>query len=144
MEWARRADETDKAYSAFKTYLEMDERSVKNVAVLLRVSEQHIRRWAKKYDWNKRAIAYDSAITEQVREFRVDTTKASMERKNKIAQKLETKAMLALELKDPAKVSGRSISDWLTLANQLRNESRELSESAKDDTVKIIIQRQGE
>ena len=143
--WERQKDETEKAYSAFKIYLEMEDRSIKNVAEMLRVSEQNVRRWTNKYNWSERAAAYDSSIVESTRKAKVKLIESAIKRKNNIAGKLEQKALQALENISLAKISARSIVEMLTLANVLRNEAQEIEMATEenDDVPQIIIKRAG-
>lgn len=134
--WDRQPEESEKAYSAFKIYLEMSERSIKNVAEKLLVSVQHIRKWANKYDWKGRVAAYDSANFEGLRKSNLKLKISSMERKNSTACKLEEKALKALETINLSRISARSIVEMLTLANQLRNEAAEI-ETENDDSQKV-------
>lgn len=143
--WERRDDETKKAYSAFKIYLEMENRSVKNVAEMLCVSEQNVRRWSRKYDWKSRAVAYDSSIVEETRRAKIATLKDNIIRKIDVASKLDEKALNALEKLNFNRISGHTIIEMLTLANQLLNEAKELKKQDENaEMPMIIIKRYGE
>ena len=56
-QWERLKNETDAAFSAFKIYLEMDDRSVEKVVKKLSKSASLLYRWANKFDWKNRAVA---------------------------------------------------------------------------------------
>ena len=66
--WERLENESDAAFSAFKIYLEMKERSYPKVAEKLSKSLTLVKRWAAKFDWKNRAIAWDNSILEEVRQ----------------------------------------------------------------------------
>ena len=134
--WERQEGETEKAYSAFKIYLEMPERSVQTVSKKLQKCSQLIGRWANKYDWKSRAAAYDSSIFDSVRKANINSLKVSIQRKNNIASKLEEKALTALESLNLSRISGRTIVEMLTLSNQLRNEAAEM-EQANDTSSRV-------
>lgn len=144
--WERQKGETDKAYSAFKVYLEMKDRSIKKVAEKLSVSVPNVRKWASKFDWDERIAAYDSSIVEATRKSKIKAIKNSIERKNNVAGKLEDKALSALEQISLSRISARGIVEMLTLANMLRNEAQdaELSTDENEDIPTIIIKRAGE
>ena len=141
--WERQEGETEKAYSAFKMYLEMPERNLTKLAKHLSKSRQNISNWACKYDWKSRAAAYDLSIFEDVRKANVDSLKVSIKRKNAIADKLEEKALAALENLNLSRISGRTIVEMLTLSNALRNEAAEIEKSSEPDThiTSITIKR---
>lgn len=134
--WERQEGETEKAYSAFKIYLEMPERSRGKVAKSLKKDQSLIGRWANKYDWERRAAAYDSSIFDSVRKANINSLKVSIQRKNNIASKLEEKALTALESLNLSRISGRTIVEMLTLSNQLRNEAAEI-EQANDMSSRV-------
>ena len=56
--WERLENETDAAFTAFKTYLETDDRSLQKVSTKLSKSRQLINRWATKFDWKNRPVVY--------------------------------------------------------------------------------------
>ena len=67
--WERQEGETEKAYSAFKIYLEMPERNLTKLAKHLSKTRQNISNWANKYDWESRAAqAYDTCISHRLQE----------------------------------------------------------------------------
>lgn len=144
--WERQKGETSKAYSAFKVYLEMEDRGIQKVAERLSVSPQNIRKWSGKNNWEERAAAYDSSIVEAMRKSKIAAIKDTIRHKLDLADKLEKKALLALEQINLNRISGRTIVEMLTLANQLRNEAREIElllEGLDNDAPVIVIERRG-
>ena len=65
--WERLENETDAAFSAFTTYLELEDRSLQKVSTKLSKSRQLINRWTNKFDWKNRAIAWDNSLLEELR-----------------------------------------------------------------------------
>lgn len=65
-EWNRMRDESPKAHSAFRAYLEMGEqRGVQRVATELSKSRTLISRWAQRWKWKERAKFYDDFVNDQ-------------------------------------------------------------------------------
>jgi len=58
--WDKREDESSKAYAAFWAYLKLGtERSVEEAAKTIQKSPGVLNRWARRFDWKKRAEAWD-------------------------------------------------------------------------------------
>lgn len=145
--WERQKGETDKAYAAFKIYLEIEDRSITKVAERLSVSVQNVRKWSGKNNWLDRAAAYDSSVVEATRKLKIASIKDAIRRKLDLADRLEEKALLALKEISLNRISGRTIVEMLTLANQLRNEAREIEmlfDEIKNDAPTIVIERRGD
>lgn len=62
--WERQDGETEKAFSAFKAYLEMEDRNVTSLAKRLSKSRQLLVNWKQKYNWQERCIAWDKSLQE--------------------------------------------------------------------------------
>ncbi len=63
--WLRQAGEGEKAYEAFRCFLELgDERTVAAVGRILGKHRSHIDGWRSKFNWRERATAYDNHLTE--------------------------------------------------------------------------------
>ena len=61
--WTRRKTETDPAYQAFKTYLDMGpDRSLSKLAARLNKSMQLFAGWSSKHEWVARVHAYDTYV----------------------------------------------------------------------------------
>lgn len=61
--WVRRANETNPAYGAFQTYLNLGpSRSLARVEETLGKSKQTICDWSSRHDWVERTLAYDRFI----------------------------------------------------------------------------------
>jgi hypothetical protein len=64
--WERQPSESIQAFSRFLAYrdLEPGERSHRKVASICAISETLVNRWGKRWQWTKRAIAYDMWVLE--------------------------------------------------------------------------------
>ncbi len=144
--WERQKGETEKAYSAFKVYLEMENRSIPKVAQKLTVSTGHIKKWSSKNNWLERAAAYDSSIVEETRKSRIAAIKKAINHKLNLADTLEEKALVAFKEVSINRISPRVIVEILTLANQLRDQAFELLkllDENDDNAPVIVIERRG-
>lgn len=69
--WERQPGEGDAQWAGFQAYLQMSPRSERKCAETIRKSESTVRRWAARYDWRRRATAYDNeALADCRRELR--------------------------------------------------------------------------
>lgn len=109
--WERRADESEKAYAAFKVYLESDDRVLTNVATKLTCNRSNIGRWASKYDWKNRALAYDNSLFEDARKEIQRKTVNFYLRQYRLNEKLLNKIEKALEERELDKISYKSLND---------------------------------
>ena len=66
--WERRDDESAEQYQAFSSYLRMTPRNASKCAEMAEKSASTISRWAARYDWRRRAAAYDESLLEEVRQ----------------------------------------------------------------------------
>ena len=142
MKWQRRANESDAAFSAFKTYLETDGRSLQKVSTKLSKSRQLINRWAKKYYWKDRAVAYDNSLIEEERKEKIKIRSKQLERQNEIGQLLLTKATEILENANVQRGTFYAAAQMAELGCKLINEAYDLSDGEnKDSEITINIRR---
>ena len=142
MKWQRRANESDAAFSAFKTYLETDGRSLQKVSKKLSKSRQLINRWAKKYYWKDRAVAYDNSLIEEERKEKIKIRSKQLERQNEIGQLLLTKATEILENANVQRGTFYAAAQMAELGCKLINEAYDLSDGEnKDSEITINIRR---
>lgn len=123
--WERQKEESDKAFNAFKIYLEMEERSIQKVADLTQRERSLIQRWSAKYNWRERVTAWENELLAEKR-------KAYLKRYNKFLDKqfagnerIQEKALKIFEEKDLSKISWKS---WIEL---YRTNCTEMVEIAK-------------
>lgn len=116
--WERLENETDAAFSAFKTYLELDERSCRKVAEKLKKSTTLIHRWADKFDWKNRAIAWDNSLLEELRIKEKQNLSKTIRRQLKELKNFQEKAADGLSQKDLSKASVKSLNEMYHSALQ--------------------------
>lgn len=96
--WERQPEETAKAFEAFAIYRDMgNDRSIAKVAEKLGKSEALLHRWSSKFDWVKRAAAWDDELArETTRELMRDMAKTRA-RQRKQALKMQHKGLELLK-----------------------------------------------
>lgn len=140
-EWERLPDESDAAFTAFKCYLELSERSAEKVSKELKKSASLIYRWAKQFNWKERARAYDNSILEDVRNDIRRTISREIKRQWKDSIDFQILAGNALRAKDMSKSSFKSINEIYHSARQAQWELYErLKIDELDDEIKITIE----
>jgi len=109
--WLRREDESARAFSAFEMYLAMSDRNLSKLAKNLSKTRQSLQQLAQKYEWRKRATAYDNAkFTEKYKGYLKRFDKF-LENQFSTNEKLQARLMKTLTSKDMDKASWRSILD---------------------------------
>lgn len=130
--WERLKNETDVAFSAFTTYLEMDDRRLQKVAEKLQKNSALIRRWSSQFDWKNRAIAWDNSLLEELRIKEKQNLSRTIRRQLKELKNFQEKAADGLNQKDLSKASVKSLNEMYQIF--VTNSEEEISE---DD---VIIQ----
>ena len=103
--WERQNNESEKAFSAFKAYLEMDDRNVTELAKRLSKSRQLLVNWKQKYNWQERCIAWDKSLQEIEYKTAVKERKKMAKRHIAIAMSMQAKAVEALQKIDVSKLN---------------------------------------
>lgn len=103
--WERQDGETEKAFSAFKAYLEMEDRNVTSLAKRLSKSRQLLVNWKQKYNWQERCIAWDKSLQEIEYKTTVKERKKMAKRHIAIAMSMQAKAVEALKQIDVSKLT---------------------------------------
>ena len=135
--YERRTDESTKAYEAFCVYRDLGaKRSTYKVAEELSKSEQLIRRWCAKYEWEKRCSAWDAEQDKIARQRQMQEILEMRVRHAKIAQTALEKVSDALAAVDPEQMSNADISRLMDVASKLERLSR-------GDTSEVIEERDG-
>lgn len=111
--WERQPEETTKAYEAFCAYRDMgSDRTLAKVGEQLGKSDALMERWSAKYDWVKRAAAWDDELARQTaRELMRDMAKTRA-RQRKQALKMQHKG---LELLKDIKSGDAKLSEIVSL-----------------------------
>lgn len=143
--WERRTGESGPAFAAFSEYCEMgDARSIRSVAAKIGKSTTLIGGWSSRHEWVERARAYDNHLCRQ----RTARARAEQRRMDKrhidIADKLQRRALDALDALDPDAVETRDIIEMLRLATELERMSRrcEILDGYPDDVHAMAALRQ--
>lgn len=124
--WERQPNESEKAYEAFKIYLNLgDNRTAQAVADELQKSYTLIRRWKDKYSWKDRAIAYDNSLVEEARKKAKKDIEAMNKRHITQALKLQKIAVDGLIDLDISRLSPNMLLKYLSLGMELEKSSRE-------------------
>ena len=116
--WERLKNETDAAFSAFTTYLELDERSYSKVAEKLQKSLTLIRRWAKQFDWKNRAVAWDNSLLEELRIKEKQNLSKTIRRQLENLKIFQERAADGLNQKNLSKASVKSLNEMYHSALQ--------------------------
>jgi hypothetical protein len=81
LKWERQAEESAKAFAAFRAYREMGpSRSIERVHQECAKSSRLLKRWSSRYSWVARAEAYDGDIAEKERIAKDDAINKEMEK----------------------------------------------------------------
>ena len=120
--WERQ--ETEKAFSAFKAYLEMEDRNVTSLAKRLSKSRQLLVNWKQKYNWQERCIAWDKSLQEIEYKTAVKERKKMAKRHIAIAMSMQAKAVEALKKIDVSKLNASEIIRLFDTAVKIERLSR--------------------
>lgn len=107
--WERLDKESDKAYEAFRLYLEA--RSITKVVQILNKSRALIGRWSSEHDWKNRAAAFDSSVVEEMRRAQIESYKAFLNKQFDANLQMQTRMMKVLSEKDINKISWRTLNE---------------------------------
>lgn len=123
--WERQEGETTKAYAAFCVYRDLgSDRSLSKAAESLGKSKPMMEQWSSKYDWVKRAEAWDDEQDRIARKKNTEEIVRMRKRHAKIAQAALEKVSAALEYIDPENISNSDIARLMDTASKLERLSR--------------------
>lgn len=122
--WERQDGETEKAFSAFKAYLEMEDRNICQLAKRLSKSRQLVDKWKQKYNWQERCIAWDKSLQEIEYKTAVRERKKMAKRHIAIAMSMQAKAVEALRKIDVSKLNANEIIRLFDTAVKIERLSR--------------------
>lgn len=127
--WERQEGEGPKPFEAFCVYRDMGiERSLAKVGTQLGKSTALMERWSAKYDWVKRAAAWDDEQERLEREAkekqRLKDIAKMRERHAGIAVSMLLKAATALQTIPPEDIKAQDISRMVDVASKLERISR--------------------
>ena len=138
--WERQDGETEKAFSAFKAYLEMEDRNICQLAKRLAKSRQLVDKWKQKYNWQERCIAWDKSLQEIEYKTAVKERKKMAKRHIAIAMSMQAKAIEALQKIDVSKLNANEIIRLFDTSVKIerlsRGEATFINSSKNDDSNK--------
>ena len=96
--WDRQPDETARAFEAFVVYRDLGaNRSIRKTGEKLSKNCTTLAEWSSKYDWVKRAAAWDAEQDRIARNEMLAEMAATRKRQRKQAQRMQEKGMELLE-----------------------------------------------
>lgn len=122
--WERQENESEKAFSAFKAYLEMEDRNICQLAKRLAKSRQLVNKWKQKYNWQERCIAYDKSLQDVEYATAIEERKKMAKRHIAIAMNMQAKAVEALKQTDVSKLNVNEIVKLIDSAVKIERLSR--------------------
>jgi hypothetical protein len=123
--WERQQGESGKAFEAFAIYRDSgSSRTFQLVADRLQKSSALVRRWAKNYDWEERARAYDNYLDKQQREKAEREIKDMTTRHIKTAMGLQQKAITALKEITSEDMTTKNILDFIKTGCDMERAAR--------------------
>lgn len=155
--WERQPRESEEAFYAFTLYRDMPprERSLRRVADLIDGHEgatrgprrRHvpgrIKRWAERFAWVERALAWDEERDRLAREAETEAIRAMRERHAREAMALQEKAILRLRAMDPGELTPNDVLRYFVEAAKLerlaRGEPETIAEQRNELAEAVIL-----
>ena len=122
--WERQSGETFKAFEAFVVYRDMEKRSYKEVGQKLGKSKTQIEKWARKYFWQERILAYIDYLDLLKRQLAIKEIEEMNDRQVRIAKNLQIKAAQRLQDMDLSELDGGDLIRFFITASELEREAR--------------------
>lgn len=127
--WEQQPGESGPAFEAFSIYRDLGNgRTVSAVVEKLQKSDSLLRRWKIKWEWQRRAAAWDASIAEQARRKAIKDHRDMENRHIGLAMQLQKKALEALNLLEPEQMSPKDIKEFVKLSTELERLSRTFEE----------------
>lgn len=139
--WERLKNETSKAYEAFCVYRDLGtERSITKTSQTLNKNRTTIGEWSTKFDWVKRAAAWDDEQDRIAREIaqkeQAEEIRKMRKRHSDLAKKMLETAEAALDAFDTDDIKASDISRMVDVASKLERISR-------GDAGEVVEERDG-
>jgi hypothetical protein len=136
--WERQRGETSRAWEAFSVYRDMGaDRSINKTARKLSKNRTTIADWSVKYEWVKRAAAWDAEQDRIARQEQISEIKKMRKRHADLASAMLVKAARALQRIPEDEIRAGDVSRMVETAAKLERISR-------GDVETVIEERQGE
>lgn len=140
--WDRQDGETSQAYGAFCEYRDLGvDRSTRTVAQKLSKSDAIIRRWSSRWNWVKRAQAWDSMPGQKTEEAYAEMAARIARQHERVATKLMAKLERNIDLLPEGADPSMRLSTAMTAARGSHSYATDLSKPAdpmKDEISKKI------
>lgn len=135
--WERQKGETSRAYEAFAAYRDLGpNRSQSKTSKKLGKNSRTIADWSTKYDWVKRAAAWDAEQDRLARQAQIDEIKKMRKRHTDMATAMLAKAARALTKIPDDEIKASDVSKMVDTAAKLERISR-------GDVGEVIEERDG-
>lgn len=136
--WERHETESSQAYARFVLYRNTppSERSIRKVGVSMQLAA----RWSRKFQWVKRALAYDDwqlELSDQL------TNRAILWHRHQLVQfgsRSLDKAIAAIDKVDETKLSVNEIGDLAKVGSQLARTALGLSDKQQATSPQVVVQ----
>lgn len=136
--WEKQEGESSKAFEAFAMYRDLGlKRTQAEVGRQLGKSENLMNRWSMRYDWVKRAEAWDAEQDRILAKAQLDDIKKMRKRHADVASAMIIKAAKALQRIPEDEIKAGDISRMVDVASKLERISR-------GDVGEVVEERQGE
>lgn len=123
--WEQQEGETAKAFEAFCVYRDLGpSRSIAKTGQSLGKNRVTLEQWSSKYDWVKRATAWDAEQDRIARQAQTEEIIKMRKRHAKLACDMLAKAAAALEVLPPGEVKAGDVSRMVDVASKLERLSR--------------------
>ncbi len=135
--WERQKGETSRAYEAFTIYRDLGpDRSQAKTSRKLGKNSRTIADWSKKYEWVKRAAAWDAEQDRIARQSQIDEIRKMRKRHADLATAMLVKAAKALKRIPEDEVKASDLSRLVETASKLERISR-------GDVGEVVEERDG-
>lgn len=143
--WDRQQGEGRRAYEAFCIFRDLgEERNKAQVAEKLQKSYTLVHRWARQFDWQRRADAWDASITEAARKQAAAEYKEMIMRQKTIGHMLQVNSANSIQKRGLDKASFHSLAEFIRLGVDMERSAWEMTraqEGAKDSGITFTFSR---
>lgn len=122
--WERQKGESLKAFEAFATYRDMDQRSLSKVGRTLGKSKALMERWSSAHEWQKRVAAWDAEQDRISRQAQIEAIKKMRKEHAALANAMLVKAAKALKRIPEDDIKASDLSRLVEVGAKLERISR--------------------
>ena len=143
--WDRQPGEGRRAYEAFCIFRDLgDSRSIQKVDEKSTKNRTLLFRWSARFNWQRRADAWDASITEAARQQAAAEYTAMLTRQKNIGHMLQNNAAKALQDKKFDKASYHALAELIRLGVEMERSAYELAQgkdAGKTETITFTFSR---